>query len=247
MVQRGRITVAAKLDRPVQHSGMAAQGHRVHLFDHRRRARRSEEKAEERYREEKATSVEGVSMFTLSLQRNSIGDDLTRLVERIANPGNAQKRGVSGAIRQGFQDNFTTQGAASGERWQPLAQRTVASRRKLGWGATGPILVRRGVLRDTWVNAGGQGHVSNVRQSAGMIIFEEGAEGEIPAVHELGAVIDIPAMQQSRKNGMMHVGGARQVTIPARPVSLLGERSEARIMDVIDLMIDQIQAQAVGR
>jgi phage gpG-like protein len=69
----------------------------------------------------------------------------------------------------------------------------------------------------------------------------------IAAVHELGAVVDIPAMQQSRKNGMMHVGEKRQVTIPARPVSLLGERSEARIMDVIDLMIDQIQAQAVGR
>ena len=186
-------------------------------------------------------------MFTLSLQRNTIGEDLTLLVERIANPGNAQKRSVSGAIRQGFQDNFTTQGAASGERWQPLAPRTVAARTKLGWGPTGPILVRRGNLRNTWVNEGGENHVSSVRQSGGVTVFEEGAEGMIAAVHELGAVVDIPAMQQSRKNGMMHVGGARQGAIPARPVSLLGERSEARIMDVIDLMIDQIQAQAVGR
>lgn len=186
-------------------------------------------------------------MFTLTIQRNSVGQDLMRLVDRIANPGPAQKRSVSDAIRRGFQDNFTTQGAAGPGKWEPLAPPTVAARTKLGWGSTGPILVRRGVLRNTWVNAGGENHVSNVRQSGGATVFEEGASGMIAAVHELGAVVDIPAMQQSRKNGMMNVGGARRVTIPPRPVSLLGDRSEQRIADAIEFMIGQIEAQAIGR
>lgn len=162
-------------------------------------------------------------MFTLSLQRNSIGEDLTLLVERIANPGNAQKRSVSGAIRQGFQDNYTTQGAASGTPWRPLAAFTVLDRQKQGYGGTGPILVRTGRLRSTWVGEG-SGHYSSFRQSGGYAVWEEGSDDPIALKHELG-----------------------EGRVPARPVSLLGERSEARIMDVIDLMISQLEREVMGR
>jgi len=45
----------------------------------------------------------------------------------------------------------------------------------------------------------------------------------------------------------MHVGGARSVHIPARPVTELGAGSEQRIMTVIDFMISQIEADVIGK
>lgn len=181
-------------------------------------------------------------MIRLSLLKNTIGDDLDRLVARIATPGNSQKRSISDAIRRGFQDNFTQQQSGDG-KWEPLAPRTVSSRAALGWGARGPILVRRGVLRNSWVNAGGENHVSSVRQSGGVTIYEEGASGKIAAVHEFGATVNIPARQQSRKSGLLNVGGARNVVIPARPVSILGNSSEQRIMDTIEFVLDSLVRQ----
>lgn len=162
-------------------------------------------------------------MFTLSLQRNSIGEDLTRLVDRIANPGSAQKRSVSDAIRRGFQDNFTTAGAASGAAWRPLAPSTVIDRQKKGYAGSSPILVRRGNLRAGWVSESA-GHYSSVRQSGGYTVWEEGNNDPIAAFNEKGTR-----------------------TIPARPVSMLGDRSEARIVDTIELMINQVQSQTIGK
>lgn len=162
-------------------------------------------------------------MFTLSLQRNSVGQDLMRLVDRIANPGNAQKRSVADAIRRGYQDNYTTQGAASGTPWRPLAASTVIDRQRKGYAGSSPILVRSGRVRATWVSEG-SGHYSSFRAGGGLSVWEEGSDDPIARFHERGTS-----------------------KMPARPVSLLGERSEQRIVDTIDLMIGQIEAQAIGR
>ncbi len=162
-------------------------------------------------------------MFTFRLERNSVGEDLLRLVDRIANPGSAQKRSVASAIRQGHQDNFTTQGSASGTPWRTLAPATVIDRQRKGFGGSGPILVRSGRVRAAWVSEGG-GHYGSFRQSGGYSVWEEGSDDPIARLHETGTA-----------------------RMPARPVSLLGDRSEQRIVDVIDFMIEQIRNQSIGR
>jgi phage gpG-like protein len=162
-------------------------------------------------------------MFTIKLERNTVGEDLLRLVDRISNPGNAQKRSVADAIRRGFQDNFTTQGAAAGTPWRALAPSTVLQRRRLGYAGSNPILVRGGGYRSSWVSDGSD-HYSSVRQQGGYTIFEEGSESPLARFHERG--------------------GAR---LPARPVSMLGDGSEVRIVDTIELMIGQLEREVLGR
>jgi phage gpG-like protein len=161
-------------------------------------------------------------MFTLSLQRNSVGQDLLRLVDRISNPGSAQKRSVSDAIRRGFQDNFTRQQSGNGA-WARLAPSTVLDRQKKGFAGSGPILVRSGGLRASWVSEGSN-HYSSVRNSGGYTIFEEGSSHPMAQFHE--------------------AGGGR---LPARPVSMLSDSQESRIVDVIEFMILQIEQNTMGR
>jgi phage gpG-like protein len=162
-------------------------------------------------------------MFTLKLDRNTVGEDLLRLVDRISNPGNAQKRSVADAIRRGFQDNFSTQGSAAGTPWRALAPSTVIDRQRKGFGGSGPILVRSGRVRSTWVGEGGE-HYSSFRQSGGYSVWEEGSDDPIARLHETGTS-----------------------KMPARPVSLLGDQSERRIIDVLDFMAEQVRSQTIGR
>lgn len=162
-------------------------------------------------------------MFTLTLQKgSSIGDDLVRLVDRIANPGNSQKRSISDAIRRSFQDNFTRQQSGNGS-WASLAPSTVLDRQKKGFGGSGPILVRTGGLRASWVSEGSN-HYSSVRSSGGYTIFEEGSSSAIARFNELGTA-----------------------RMPARPVSLLSDSQEQRISDVIEFMILQVEQNTLGR
>jgi phage gpG-like protein len=161
-------------------------------------------------------------MFTLRLQKDAIGQDLTRLVDRIASPGGAQKRSISGAIRRSFQDNFTRQQSGNGA-WARLAPSTVLDRQKKGFGGSGPILVRSGGLRASWVSEGSN-HYSSVRSSGGITVYEEGSIHPLARFHEAGT---------SR--------------MAARPVSLLSDSQESRIVDVIEFMILQIEQNTIGK
>jgi len=99
----------------------------------------------------------------------------------------------------------------------------VLQRQRLGYAGSSPILVRSGGYRSSWVSDGSD-HYSSVRQSGGYTIFEEGSESPLARFHERG--------------------GAR---LPARPVSMLGDGSEARIVDTIELMIGQLEREVLGR
>lgn len=161
-------------------------------------------------------------MFTLTLQKGNIGDDLLKLVDRIAAPGSGQKRSISDAIRRSFQDAFTSQQSGNGS-WAALAPSTVLDRQKQGYAGSRPILVRSGALRSSWVGEGSD-HYSSVRKQGGYTIFEEGSESLIARFHESGT---------SR--------------MPARPVSLLGDSSEQRIVDTIEFMIAQLERETMGK
>ncbi|HSG63310.1 MAG TPA: hypothetical protein VLA24_17935 [Pseudomonadales bacterium] len=156
-------------------------------------------------------------MINLTLQRNTIADDIDMLVRRVSNPGNAQKRSIGDAIRQQFQENFTRQSSGSGN-WAPLARSTVLDRIRRGYAGNRPILVRSGRLRGSYVESGGADHHSTVRQLGGYTIFEEGSNSSIGLFHERGT---------SR--------------MPQRSISVLDDGQEASIANVIDFMLLQIE------
>ena len=155
--------------------------------------------------------------ITLQLQQNTVGDDLQRLVDRISRPGSRQTRSIADAIRAGFQDNFTSAGAASGQAWPRLAPSTVSQRRREGFAGSNPILVRTGGLRDSYVNRGGANHYESVRQQGGYTIIEAGSEHPNALFHERGTA-----------------------RMPRRSVSLLGDQSENRIANVVEFVLGQL-------
>lgn len=164
-----------------------------------------------------------MSLIQFTLTRNSIGDDLQRLVDKIANPGNAQKRAIGDGIRQQFQANFSGRRSGNGP-WASLAPSTVLDRVRKGYPGNQPILVRSGGLRDSYVNAGNPDHHSAVFSSGGYTVFEEGTNHRVAIFHERG--------------------GGR---LPQRSVTLLGDQQEDRLFSIVEYVIGQIEAQTIGR
>lgn len=178
-------------------------------------------------------------MFTLHTDAKF--DDLERLIDRIQRPGNGNLRKIADGVRQGFQDNFSTEGAAAGTPWQALAPRTVATRRKLGWSGSHPILKRTGKYEASFVNANNSNHIEEISSGNGGITIDVGSQ-LARRIHERGGTTSIPSLQEGR-SGWMHVGGARNVFVPARPVLALGDQSEQRLTRIIEFVIDQIERQ----
>ena len=160
-------------------------------------------------------------MINLTLQRNTIADDIDLLVRRISNPGNAQKRSIADAIRQQFQANFTRQGSGAG-RWAPLARMTVLQRIEQGYAGSSPILVRSGRYRASFVQRGNSDHYESIASTGTGLVIEVGSNDDRGPELELGTRI-----------------------MPARPVTLLDEQQEDRIADTIDFMFRQIE-QGLG-
>lgn len=156
-------------------------------------------------------------MIRLDLTQNRIADDIDTLINRISNPGSAQKRSIADAVRQRVAENFTRQGSASGA-WAPLAPFTVRQRQALGYAGSSPILVRSGRFRDTHINRGNPLHYENIQTTGSGFVVETGSND--PRDDEL-----------QRGTGRM----------PARPVNDLDDGQEVRIIDAIDFMVRQVE------
>lgn len=175
----------------------------------------------------------------ITLSTNAKFDDLERLVDRISRPGSGNTRKIAGAVRQGFRDNFESEGAAAGARWQDLAGKTVLTRRRLGFAGSHPILKRTGNYANSFSNSGHGDHIEEITTSGQGTVIDVGSQ-LASRIHERGGFINIPARQQSRKNGLMNVGGGRAF-VPQRSALRLGERSEQRIIDTVEYIIGQIE------
>lgn len=175
-------------------------------------------------------------MFTL--HTNARFDDLERLIDKIARMGSGESRKIADGVRQAFQENFSTEGAASGKKWAPLSSITVATRRKLGWSPRRPILVRTGKYRRSFVRTGGE-HIEQISTSGFGTTIDVGSQ-LANRIHELGGVTNIPSWQEGRR-GWMHVGGATDVFVPQRSVLDLGDRQEDKLERIIDFVIEQIE------
>lgn len=156
-------------------------------------------------------------MFTL--RTDAKFDDLERLIDKISRPGNGQTRMMADGIRQQFQANFTRQGSGAG-RWAPLAPSTQLQRRQQGFAGASPILVRRGDLRKSFTERGGDNYESIQTTGIGLVI-DVGSNDRRAPWHERGT---------SR--------------MPARPVTLLDDGQVDSLTRIIDYVIGEIERNA---
>lgn len=175
----------------------------------------------------------------ITLRTDAKFDDLERLIDKIQRPGNGNLRKIADGVRQGFQDNFSSEGGAAGTPWQVLAPRTVVTRRKLGWGGSHPILKRTGKYQSSFVNANNSDHIEDIYSGNGGVTIDVGSQ-LARRIHERGGTTNIPSLQEGR-GGWLHVGGARGVFVPARPVLGLGDQSEQRLTRIIDYVIGEME------
>lgn len=147
---------------------------------------------------------------------------LQRFIDRLARPGNAERRKISDAIRQAYQANFSAEGSAEGP-WRPLRPFTIAERRRKGFPGAHPILVQTGRMRDSFVRAGAPGHVDRFTAGLEGWSLEVGSASELARKHEFG-----------------------DEGVPRRPITPLTDAGQRRISDVMDYVIAQIERQTLG-
>lgn len=162
-------------------------------------------------------------MITLSTSARF--DGLERLIDRVVNMGSGEKRKIAEGVRQAFQENFSTEGRASGAPWAALAPSTVAIRQRLGYAGARPILKRSGEYSRSFTSVSGN-HIEEISSSGSGITFEIGSR-LASRIHERG--------------GMVNAWGVRRVYIPQRSVLNLGEQQEQKLIRLIDYAVGEIE------
>jgi phage gpG-like protein len=125
---------------------------------------------------------------------------------------------IQQAICEEFERNFASESDA-GLSWPRLSEVTIRIRLAEGFGA-GPILVRTGDYKRSWVEPTHPQHIHELRQSTSHWSVEEGTQHPYAVKHELGTD-----------------------RIPARPASHVTVAGEARIGRVIEEGLKRILNQ----
>lgn len=160
-------------------------------------------------------------MITLKVSPASLADvnRLTIALQRLRDtgPGAGNVEKVASVMRQGLLENFATE-SNGGQKWAPLAERTVRERQRLGYGGRHMILVRTGVYRESFTQRDAPDHVSKFAVMFGHWLWQEGSADYRARFHELGT--------------------ARMV---ARPATSLTPAAESRIGQTLDYVFSQIR------
>jgi hypothetical protein len=125
-------------------------------------------------------------MLTLRPTAATVSDFQGRIesIRKLARPQPDLVQEVQRAILQGYENNFDSE-SAGGSKWAALAASTILDRLSQGYGA-GPILVREGDYRSSWINEGDANHVHEVEQLAGGWRLSEGSAHDLVPFHEEG-------------------------------------------------------------
>lgn len=119
---------------------------------------------------------------------------------------------IQRAVLDGFEENFASE-SAGGVRWAALSAWTIRERLSQGYGE-GPILVRSGDYRASWINEGHPHHVHEVMDTGMGWTVLEGSEH--PKAEKLE-------------------GGDGRT--PARPVAVLSAQAQDHLRREIDLYV----------
>ena len=156
-------------------------------------------------------------MIDLILSNPAILDDLTRFIERIANPTPQFTASIEDAVRVGFAANFASE-SAGGAPWESLAFETMLDRAVHGFPAAHPILVRTGDYRASFVDR------QNPDAYSEYVVTGDGWTLEIGS-------------SDSRVQDLE--GGTQR--IPARPATMLSSDAENNVFATIERLISQLE------
>jgi hypothetical protein len=155
-------------------------------------------------------------MITLRPTGPTQADFFSRIqkVESLARAHPDLVRVVQRAILLGFLDNFIQESSA-GMKWAALTPFTLHQRSALGY-PPGPILVRSGDYRSSWITEGEASHVHDLTTRQGGWTLDEGSSHEFAEEHELG-----------------------RANMPARPVRFLSAEAEENLRQAVDRALFQ--------
>lgn len=156
-------------------------------------------------------------MIDLTLTNPAVLDDLTRFIDRLANPPPSATKPVEEAVRMGFAANFASESAGDAA-WDELAFDTILDRIVQGFPGQHPILVRTGDYRSSFVDSGN-----------GDALYEFLNMGD-------GWVMEVGS-SDSRVEELE--GGTRR--IPARLVTILSDASENNVFAALEQMIIRLE------
>ena len=137
----------------------------------------------------------------------------------LAKPKHSTLRPVTDVIRRGFLENFMREQSGDGTAWEELAPATVDEREAEGYGGTGPIQVRSGSYEDSFTSASGLNHIEEIITSPKGYTIDVGTADSRADLLEQGGFTNF--------NGVL-------VYVPARPVTILGDRQESDIGNALD-------------
>ena len=160
---------------------------------------------------------------------------------------------TSGMLQQVVKRRFDTEGGSQGAKWAPLSRASELNRRRQGFPASGPILVRSGVLRDAAVNADPRWSATAIdlfvkrragpRYVGGGIARKKKRRGPTETLRD----IRVEAYAMALSSGGQ-TGGIRKVaTLPSRP--FFGEMTKGerpRIDEVRDFLIQRLYATVLA-
>ena len=147
--------------------------------------------------------------------------EISQWIRRVAAPSQNERSQVDRIMRRAFAKTFSGQGGDTG--WQPLAESTAADRRRLGFPARRPILIRTGEYMQSFTQTGGD-HVFEVETNAGGVTFRGGSQEE--------------------RVQWLEYGTSR---MPARPVTDISDRSNEEVLDQYDDIVARLFARMTAK
>lgn len=161
----------------------------------------------------------------------NVFDSLVDFIRQVTNPGKNEVNKVGDAVRQGYQENFSSEGGNLGTRWLPLAPRTQKERERLGYASQHPILVRSGSYRDSFVERNGPNHIEDYTSEGNGWQLVTGSRDP------RGSILN---------NGGWTIIKNQRVYVPPRPVDYLTESSQQRVTDTIGYLVEEIRKRTLG-
>jgi len=165
-----------------------------------------------------ANSGQFVEQMVMSPSHKAIFSSFTGIATNRSDVGKKQQATITGGIRREFQANFTRQGSGAG-KWAPLRPYTLRDRAAKGYGA-GPILVRSGRYRASFVQRGAADHYERITQTGIGTMYEVGSDDPRGPELELG-----------------------RADMAARSVTTLDDGQAANLTRLIDFVIEQTERQ----
>jgi phage gpG-like protein len=155
-------------------------------------------------------------MSQVTFTSSDIAKVFDEIVDRFTKPKMSNIDVITNDMRLAISENFANE-SGNGEKWEPLAARTVAEREEFGFPGSNPILVRTGEFLKSLTNPNDIDHIERVKQYANGFEVEVGSKDYRTLVLNYG-----------------------DISVPARPFLTMDASQEDRLSIAIEDYLDAL-------